>query len=58
MKEVSYLDQAEIAVRGHCLLPSLAAGKYMNINVLQAEMQTLLLTRARQGLCIQMTPSP
>lgn len=57
MKEVSYLDQAEIAVRGHRLLPRLAAGKYMNINVPQAEMQTLLVTRARRGLCIQMTAS-
>jgi len=58
MKEVSYLDQAEIAVRGHCLLPRLAAGKHMNINVLRAEMQALLVIRARQRPCIQITPAP
>lgn len=45
MKKVCYLDQAEIAVRGHLLLQRLTAYKYVNINLMHTEMKFWLFIK-------------
>lgn len=52
------MTRLKLPLEDVCMLPGLAAHKYMNINVPHAKMQTQFVTWTGLGPCVQRDTSP